>query len=408
MRVLAPEELRAAHDLFGATLHRNPADDALWQRRRDSYAPGRTWGVVEPPTGHLVATTTSFPTRTAVPGCAVLPLAAVTRVGVRADRTRRGLLTALMRAQLDDLRARGDTLALLWASQTAIYGRFGYGVATRGRSVRIPAARTALRPQAPAGGAVRLLDRAEVGSTLADLHDALALRRPGGIARPDPWWALVTAHYDRGPLIAAVHTGPGGDDGFVLAVPSGPEFAATLRVTDLHAADVAAATGLWRFLLGVDLVEHVEAAMRPLDEPLDLLLARPREHGVTGVADETWLRLVDVPAALAARAFPAAGGRAAAPVLLAVHDPLLPDNAGVYRLGPGTGGRGGAERVGPLGSARAELECDVAALAVAYLGDRSPSTLAATGWWTVHDPAAVPRADALFATDVAPWCGTHF
>ncbi len=403
MRVLAPEELRAAHDLFGAALHRNPADDALWQRRRDSYTPGRTWGVVEPPTGHLVATTTSFPTRTAVPGGAVLPLAAVTRVGVRADRTRRGLLTALMRAQLDDLRARGDALALLWASQTAIYGRFGFGVATRGRSVRIPAARTALRPRAPAGGAVRLLDRAEVGSTLADLHDALALRRPGGIARPGPWWALVTAHYDRGPLIAAVHTGPDGDDdGFVLAVPSGPEFAATLRVSDLHAADVAAAAGLWRFLLGVDLVEHVQAAMRPLDEPLDLLLAHPRDCSVTAVADETWLRLVDLPAALAARAFPA-GGRTAAPVLLAVHDPLLPDNAGVYRLGDGT-----AERVGPLGARPVELECDVAALAMAYLGDRAPSALAATGWWTVHDPAAVPRADALFATDVAPWCGTHF
>ncbi len=407
MRVLAPEELRAAHDLFGTALHRGPADDTLWQRRRDSYAPGRTWGVVEPPTGRLVATTTSFPTRTVVPGGAVLPLAAVTRVGVRADRTRRGLLAALMRAQLDDLRARGETLALLWASEAGIYGRFGYGVATRGRSVRVPAARTAVRPQAPAEGAVRLLDRAEVGPALADLHDALALRRPGGIARPRPWWALATAHYDRGPLLAAVHTGPDGDDGFALAVPSGAEFAATLRVTDLHAADVAAAAGLWRFLLGVDLVGHVEAAMRPLDEPLDLLLADPRAPEVTGVADETWLRLVDVPAALAARSFPA-GGRPAAPVLLAVHDPLLPDNAGVYRLGPGTGGWGGAERVGPLGSARAELECDVAALAMAYLGDRSPSQLAATGWWTVHDPAAVPRADALFATDAAPWCGTHF
>jgi predicted acetyltransferase len=221
------------------------------------------------------------------------------------------------------------------------------------------------------------------------------------------------AHHDRGPLLAAVHTGPDGDDGFALAVPSGPEFAATLRVTDLHAADVAAAAGLWRFLLGVDLVGQVEAAMRPLDEPLDLLLADPRAHGVTGVADETWLRLVDVPAALAARAFPAvpavpAGGRAAAPVLLAVHDPLLPDNAGVYRIGGGNGGWGTAERVGPLGARPAELECDVAALAPAYLGDRVPSTLAATGWWTVHDPAAVPRADALFATDVAPWCGTHF
>jgi len=90
-------------------------------------------------------------------------------------------------------------------------------------------------------------------------------------------------------------------------------------------------------------------------------------------------------------------------VLLAVHDPLLPDNAGVYRVAAD-----GAERVGPLGACEPELSCDVASLAMAYLGDRRPSTLAATGWWTVHDPAAPPRADTLFATDAVPWCGTHF
>jgi predicted acetyltransferase len=337
----------------------------------------------------------------------VLPVAAVTRVGVRADRTRRGLLTALMRAQLNDAAERGDVLAMLWASQAVIYDRFGYGVATRGRNLRVRASRDALRPQAPAGGTVRLLERVEITSVLADVHDTLALRRPGGLTRPPGWWSVSTTRHGGGPLLAAVHTGPGGDDGFALAVPSGDEFAAALRLTDLHAADTAAAAGLWRFLLGVDLVTHIEAEARPLDEPLELLLADPRDLAVTGVEDETWLRLVDVPAALSARAFPTpheeSGDTDPAPVLLAVHDALLPDNTGVYRLGDGT-----AERVAPLGAVAAELECDVAALAMAYLGDRSPSALAATGWWTVHDPAVLPRADALFATDVVPWCGTHF
>jgi predicted acetyltransferase len=86
-------------------------------------------------------------------------------------------------------------------------------------------------------------------------------------------------------------------------------------------------------------------------------------------------------------------------VRIAVHDRLLPGNAGVYRVCAD-----GVERTdGP-----AELECDVAALAMAHLGDRTPSQLAATGWWRVHDPAALPAADALFAAPVAPWCGTYF
>lgn len=441
MRALGDDELRAAHDLVGATLHHRPVDDAQWAPRRISYAPGRTFGVFDPAetatpgAGGLVATAASYPSSTAVPGGAVLPVAAVARVGVRADRTRRGLLTALMRAQLDDLRSRGDVLALLCATETGIYGRFGYGVATRGRSVRVRASRTALRPQAPEGGPVRLLAPADLPAVPADVHDALALRRPGGITRPPGWWEVATTRHESAPLLAAVHTGPDGDDGFALAVAvggggsggtAGAGFVRTLRVTDMHAADTTAAAALWRFLLGIDLVAHLEAALRPLDDPLDLLLADPRTEAVTEVADETWLRMVDVPAALAARSFPAVvqpvgsvepvasaepGGsvqpvRSAeptAPVLLAVHDPLLPDNAGVYRLGGGT-----AERVAPLGAVAADLECDVAALSMAYLGDRAPSVLAATGWWTAHDPAALPRADALFATGVTPWCGTHF
>jgi predicted acetyltransferase len=249
---------------------------------------------------------------------------------------------------------------------------------------------------------VRLLDHTEIPSVLAAVHDTIALRRPGGIVRPPGWWDLTMSRFGDEPLLGAVHTGPYGDDGFVLAVAGHGELARPLQVLDLHAADVPATAGLWRFLLGVDLVTHVEAEKLPLDDPLELLLAHPRDRAVTGAEDETWLRLVDVPAALAARAFPVHGPDAG-PVLLAVHDTLLPDNAGVYRLGGGT-----AERVGPLRAVPADLECDVAALAMAYLGDRAPSALAAAGWWTVHDPAAPARADALFATDVAPWCGTHF
>ena len=108
---------------------------------------------------------------------------------------------------------------------------------------------------------------------------------------------------------------------------------------------------------------------------------------------------MDVPAALAARGF-----AAAPPVLLGVHDTLRETNAGVYRIAGGT-----AERVEPLGGPVApELECDVAGLAMAYLGDRRPAELAAAGWWTVHDPAALERAEAAFTTATVPWCGTMF
>jgi predicted acetyltransferase len=400
---LEPGELRSAHALFGATLHHGPPDDDCWAGVAPTYSPGRTLGVHVG--GVLVGTATSFPSRLAVPGGAVLPMAAVTRVGVRADHTRRAILTAMMRAQLDDLTERGEALATLRASEARIYGRFGYGVATRGRDVRVRVDAAPWRAAAPQGGSVRLLDRDEIVPVLRGVHDGIALLRTGGMTRPDAWWWMNVGRRleARDHVLAAVHTGADGDDGFAVAVLGGSGGAFTdksLEVVDLHAADVAATAGLWRFLLDVDLIGTVEGPLRPLDEPLELLLTDPRAVGITDhLHDETWLRIVDVPAALAARSY-----GAAEPVLLAVHDPLLERNAGVYRIADGT-----AERVGPLGgTVQPELECDVAGLAMAYLGDRAPSVLAATGWWQVCSAKAAGRADALFATPTSPWCGTFF
>jgi predicted acetyltransferase len=400
VHVLEPDELRAAHSLFGATIHRPPSDDASWALVASSYSPGRTLGVRAD--GALVATATSFPSQIAVPGGAVLAMAAVTRVGVRPDHTRRGLLTAMMRAQLDDAAERGEPVATLRASEARIYGRFGYGVATRGRDVRVRADPALFRADAPRGGTVRLLDRAEIVPVLREVHGRIALRRPGGMTRTDGWWSNVVGRrvqVDNAHVVAAVHTGADGDDGFAVAHLTGTPADRAFEVADLHAADVAATAALWRFVLGVDLVETAEAHLRPLDEPLDLLLADPRACAVTGQVDETWLRIVDVPVALAARGY---GG--AEPVLLAVHDTLREANTGVYRIAGGS-----AERVGPLGGpVRPELECTVAGLAMAYLGDRRPSELVASGWWTASDADAVPRADAAFATPGTPWCGTYF
>jgi predicted acetyltransferase len=351
----------------------------------------------------LVGTATSFAARVTVPGGAVLDTAAVTQVGVRADHTRRGVLTALMAAQLAEVAARGEALAALHATEARIYGRFGYGVATRWRELRVQRTGKGLRPAAPADGRVRLLAAGEVDAIAAAVHDRVAPGRPGMITRSEEWWRhgpAARAQKDKKRLVAAVHTGPDGDDGFVVAtVGDGPFGRRPLRVDDLHADGQAAAAALWRFLLEVDLVGEVTAWGRPLDEPLDLLLADPRDLSVAGMDDELWLRLVDVPAALAARSF-----ADTEPVLLGVHDPFLPDNAGVYRIGGGT-----AERVEPLGGPVApQLECDVAGLAMAYLGDRRPAELAATGWWNVHDADALWRADTAFATPAVPWCGTMF
>lgn len=399
IRVLDESEHRLAHKLFRAAVHQAPARDDMWERAKSTFVPGRTLGAFEG--GNLIGNTYSFPMPLIVPGGSAVPMAAVTRVGVRADRTRRGTLTALMREQLAALAEAGEPVATLRASEYPIYGRFGYGVASRGRDIEIDPRRASMHPDAPVGGSIRLLDRDEFDTVLPPLYRRIDSRRPGTLQRSDAWWQAMMNRSADGerPTCVAVHTGPDGDDGFVwYCAQSNPtpsdHWGLRLQVEDLHAASIDATAALWRFVAGVDLINSVRGWLRPLDEPIELLLDDASACRTVEVGDETWLRLVDVDTALSARSWGEAD-----PVVIGVEDSLLPANSGAYCVTPD-----GVKRTDDP----AQLELTVAELGRLYLGDVPPSTLASVGRLTVHDQAALPAADALFATGTVPWSGTFF
>jgi predicted acetyltransferase len=395
IRTLGDHAIRAAGDLFRASLHVPPVADADWERVSRAYQPGRTLGAFD--TG-LIGTARSFDAELTVPGGTRLPMAGVTGVAVRADRTRRGVLRALMAAQLEDFAARGMVFASLLASEARIYGRFGYGLAMRYRTYSVDRHRARLRPDVPASGEVRLLELDEALEVCPGVYEGLA-GRPGKMSRPEVLWRLYEAQSRRNaqPMRAAVHHGPDGPDGFAFYYVEGLQahpWTKTLQVINLFAGTPAAFAGLWRFLLGIDLVDRIVAEARPLDEPIELLLEDHRTATVDRVGDEHWIRLVDVPKALAAREY-----GSAAPVVVEVDDPLLPANGGTYRIGPD-----GAKRT----EEPAALRLDVTTLAMIYLGTWRPSALAGAGRIEVREPGALADADVLFGTRVASWSGTHF
>lgn len=397
VRSLTSSELRAANDLFRRTIHQPPVTDEHWERIFPVRIPERNFGAFLD--GELVGTAASSVVSLAVPGGAT-SAAAVTMVGVRADSTRRGALTAMMGAQLADVRDRGESAAILHASEATIYGRFGYGPATRSRVVSMDTRAAVMRADAPGGGRVRVVDSGESTKGLSELYGRIGLHRPGMISREDAWWRHVEAGYSDVFPAVAVHVGQDGvEDGFaVYQSITGDhrvgDFSCTLQVRDLQAANPAAAADLYRFLLGVDLARRVRVALRPVDEPLEWWLADRRTAEVSHLADDLWLRLVDVPAALAARTY---GGTE--PVVIEVRDGFLPDNSGNYRIG-----RDGVDRC----DRPAQLALEVDALGAVYLGDVSFVTLAAANRVTVLDPAALATADQVFATPRLPWCGTGF
>ncbi len=382
--------LRAAFDLFRGSLHQPPVSDRDWAQLSASFEPGAVRGAFDG--DRLIAMHQSMPTDIVVPGGERAPLSVQFRFGVGAGHTRRGVGTALMAAAL---RATPEPLAMVRPSEGGIYGRFGFGVATRCRDLVVDRRRAVLTADVPSGGDTRLADPADSAGLCREVYDRTRAR-PGAIGRW-PWYEQLLNHELAGAGLfsrVAVHTGADGPDG--AAVPDG--FArysvrgTTLDVDELHCRTPESWAGLWRFLLGVELVDEIRLRGRPLDEPVEWLFTDPRVCRVTAVRDELWLRPVDTLAALRARAYGDGD-----PVVLGVHDPLLPANSGHYLVGPTEVRRTRRS---------AQLALSAASLASLYLGGVRPLALAVAGAVTVHDPKALPAADRLFHTDGEPWCGT--
>ena len=344
----------------------------------------------------------AFTYRMSVPGGGLVPAAGVTVVGVLPTHRRRGALSAMMRAQLEDCRARGDLVAYLWASESTIYGRFGYGLASRIGAMRLGRDRSGFAQPFEQRGTVRLVGLEEAARTFPALYDEVTAQRPGMFHRSKEWWETrkLFDNPDRrqgGPLNRALLELDGRPAGYALYRvqqdwQNGFSKGA-VTIAEVVAPTADATRELWRWLLDFDWTSEFTADLLPLDHPLFLLLAEPRRMQFT-LNDGVWVRLVDVPGALAARTY-----AAAEPVVLELADELLPENGGRWQVSVD-----GVERT----QAPADLRLDVAQLGSVYLGGFDFGALARARRIEELKPAAAARADELFRTAVEPWCAEIF
>ena len=357
-----------------------------------------------------IATAGALTFRLTVPGGEVAA-AGVTAVGVEPGHRRRGVLRSLMRHQLDDVHARGEPVAVLWASESAIYQRFGYGLGTLNGSFEIDRARTAwLRPWEPEGR-MRLVDETEALATFPPVYERMRgddvgcpLPERGLVALGDPSRRRVQRR-GASPKYRYLYEVDGSAEGYAIYRTKGewdergPK--GQVLVVEAIALTPRAERGVWSFLFGVDLMRTTKAGRVAVPHPLQLALADPRALGMT-TGDGLWVRLVDLPAALAARRYGAAGT-----LVLDVADAFCPWNAGRWRLSA-AGEAGSAVATVERTDAPADLALDVADLAAAYLGAFRPSDLARAGRVEELVRGALRHADALFAADRTPWCVTMF
>jgi predicted acetyltransferase len=373
----------------------------------------RTLGAFDGPT--LAGVTGVYSFRMRVPG-AMAAVAGVSMVAVLPSHRRRGALTGLMRRQLADVAGRGEAVAALFASETPIYGRYGYGRASWHLTLTLGRGHGALAAGVPTdpGLRLRIAEPQSAHTEMGKVYELAMAERPGLYARTEPWWDRLThgPDSDTSPLMRCVLVeDDAGPRGYALFNSEGQwEWekgtflpAGFLDVHEAIAVDPAAAAVLWSDVLSRDLITTFRLHMLPVDDPLLDLLADSR-LGRPRISDGLWVRVVDVGKALAQR-------RYACPVdvVIEVNDELCPQNQGRWRLTAATtsapsGFSGTCERT----TAPADLVLPVRALGAAYLGGTRLGPLAAAGLVTEVTPGAIAALSTAMSWDPAPWCPMIF
>jgi len=359
-----------------------------------------------------VATVSTWPSPLSVPGERTVDAWAISAVTVAPTHRRRGIARALLESELRTAQGLGLPLAMLTASEATIYGRYGFAPAAMMADLEI-VARRATWTGPVASGRVHFVTPEQLRDGCRDVFDRARIRTPGDVAVDDYIWARLfgPAGGDTGESrhLRAVRydDADGRPQGFAVyrvAEGSDGDFANhTVTVRHLVAATDDAYAGLWRYLLELDLVSTVAAPLRSVDEPLPWQVADHRAVRRTRVSDHLWLRILDVPAALTARAYSGPGR-----LVLHVSDPLgLADGRFLMEIdahGAATV-RGIDDDETPDAPA---LSLSVNELAALYLGGTSAHTLVRAGRLTESAGKAADAVDASFRSTVTPWLSTWF
>ena len=353
--------------------------------------------------GKLVSSFTAIPFTMRANGNAVA-LAGVSTVGTQPEYRRQGLLRRIQTQAFADMRDRGQSVAALWASQAAIYQRYGYAMTTVQRSYHVDTTDIGFHDGVWGSGCVERLSVNDAFDVIKSIYIRFVENRTCYLHRSKALW-LQNAMEEiegQGPIHAGVHYDEEGKaDGYIIYTLRANKVDHATRGQEIIIRDMAWLSmdgyrSMWEWLKRHDLVGRVSYQTAAADDPAVELFAEPRLlHGVDH--EGIWLRVVDATGALGDRAYSSEGEI----TIGLTDDPLTPWNNRSIRL------EASPEGAHVTSSKSADLQTSAKALASLYSGFRTARQLRAWGLIEGEDHV-IDTADRLFASSHAPHCPDHF
>jgi predicted acetyltransferase len=344
----------------------------------------------------------AFPFTTRVNGNAV-PLAGISTVGTRPEYRRQGMVRKIMTQAFADQYQRGQCLAGLWASQAAIYQRYGFAASGGLREYRIDTTDIHLHQDVAAMPVVRF-EGIEALDAVREVYKQFIAARTGYLHRGKSLWLdnVLAPPSEDGPAYVALVGSLEAPTGYLVYTLRAGRVAHRARaqeicIRDFGWLDLASYASLWHYLGRHDLVGRVVWGRAPVDDPAPDLFVEPRLLHTQDL-EGTWWRVVDAQSALMLRGYDVEGSL----VLAIADDELAPWNNGRWHLD-----------VGPQGAevrataAAADIELSVRALSSLYSGNRSAQQLANAGL-LAGDPDTLVKLDQMMRTRYAPHCPDHY
>lgn len=353
----------------------------------------------------MVGTCGAFTFDLTVPG-STLGMGGTTMVTVQPTHRRRGVLNAMMQAHLKEMKDQGEPLAGLWASESSIYGRYGYGYAVEGSFIKIDA-KELIFTNNTQKGSVNLIESDESAKSFPDIYERIRQTRPGVLSRSTAWWDARVFHdpqhrrEGKSAKRFAVYEVDGKPQGYAIFRQKADWEWEGFSHGIIHVEEVITATdeahqAIWKFLTNIDLFTLVRYWNAPVDDPLMWRITDPRRIQRYNT-DSLWIRIIDIKAALEGRSYSSEGR-----LVFDIQDEFMPANSGKYELTTSCD----ESQCQPT-TADADITLSATSLGALYLGGNRFSTLAHAGL-VQGTPEALAIADKMFSWSCAPWCPEVF